>query len=474
MRTPSPNGRRVRASGERNLFAVRRCGVPAHRARDLSEFGNWGLPILEKVLEAEGGEPYWFKTGDGPVRPEKVLERFAHQQLERAYANYDALAVASQEQEWISLKWEIEEMRRHSELAGYVITEFTDPELGVQRPASTWAATPRCSTIALAEVQAQDILIPRLNSRTALWAGERTTLSLAFSCFSGSVAAGGTISWSVEETITRSAAAHPDVHALTGVIPVSLDGEEPNFGTYGIGQIAFAAPAVETPAKVVLRLILRDAEGKVLARNTQAVVFLPAALRAFGQGTDLRLHDPLASTPDLASTLTSLGFVLGSADDAPILATRWGRRSGAAGAGRWQSAPAGKRTESLTLAGGLNFGLSDRDHNGWWGRLVLLENLVRPVRLPDASLDRSFRLRVQERRPETRHHRPLPGEHPLRAVLRLAARRRRPGSPPAHRQRPTGHLDLRPPAQPRHGSRRHRPAKRPVGHRDDINCQRDL
>ena len=38
----------------------------------VSEFGNWGLPILEKVLEAEGGEPYWFKTGDGPVRPESL------------------------------------------------------------------------------------------------------------------------------------------------------------------------------------------------------------------------------------------------------------------------------------------------------------------------------------------------------------------------------------------------------------------
>ncbi|MCW3051479.1 MAG: hypothetical protein JWN14_649, partial [Chthonomonadales bacterium] len=50
----------------------------------LSEFGNWGLPLLENVLEAEGGEPYWFKTGDGPVRPDLVLERFEKQGLDRA------------------------------------------------------------------------------------------------------------------------------------------------------------------------------------------------------------------------------------------------------------------------------------------------------------------------------------------------------------------------------------------------------
>ncbi|HEV2473267.1 MAG TPA: glycoside hydrolase family 2 TIM barrel-domain containing protein, partial [Chthonomonadales bacterium] len=92
----------------------------------ISEFGNWGLPHYSAILDQDGKEPYWFRTGEGPAQPAKVLERFALQRLDRTFANYDALADASQEQEWLSLKWEIEEMRSHPEVAGYVITEFTD------------------------------------------------------------------------------------------------------------------------------------------------------------------------------------------------------------------------------------------------------------------------------------------------------------------------------------------------------------
>lgn len=354
----------------------------------LSEFGNWGLPILEKVLEAEGGEPYWFKTGDGPVRPEKVLERFAEQKLERAFSNYDALAVASQEQEWISLKWEIEEMRRHSELAGYVITEFTDLNWECNGLLDM-GRNPKVFHHRLSDVQAQDILIPRLSPRTAFWAGEQATLSLVFSCFTGRAIAGGTVVWEVEETITRNATAPVGtLSGLQGVMPVSLDGEETEFGSYSIGEIMFTAPQVEAATKVVLRLILRDAAGNEVTRNTQTVVFVPAALRTFGQGTGLRLHDPLASVANLSTTLTSLGFALGDPADAPVLATKWDEDLA-----RWVQ-EGGKalllagEPESLTLAGGLGFGLTDREHNGWWGdwcsSKIWFDNSLFPT-LPDIA-----------------------------------------------------------------------------------------
>lgn len=333
----------------------------------LSEFGNWGLPLLERVLEAEDGEPYWFKTGTGPVRPDKVLERFEGQGLARAYADYDALAVASQEQQWISLKWEIEEMRRHPEISGYVITEFTDLNWECNGLLDM-GRNPKVFHRRLAEVQAQDILIPRLSPRTAFWAGERAALSLTFSCFTGCAVAGGSVSWEVRETLCRVPGVPTRLAAaLQGVMPISLDGEEPEFGSYAIGQIAFTAPQVEAATKVVLQLILRDAAAKELARSTQTVVFVPSALRTFGQGESLHLHDPLASVSGLPATLTSLGFTLTASMDAPVLATKWDDDLA-----RWVQA--GGRAlllagepQSLTLAGGLGFGLTDRDLNGYWG-----------------------------------------------------------------------------------------------------------
>ena len=333
----------------------------------LSEFGNWGLPLLEKVLEAEGGEPYWFKTGDGPVRPEKVLERFTAQKLERAFADYDALAVASQEQEWISLKWEIEEMRRHSELAGYVITEFTDLNWECNGLLDM-GRNPKVFHHRLSDVQAQDILIPRLGPRTALWAGERATLALAFSCYSGRPVAGGSISWEVEKVTYRGSETRSSaLETLHGVVPVSLDGEEPEFGSYALGQISLIAPPVEAATKVLLRLILRDAAGKELARNTQSAVFMPAALRTFGQGAKLHLHDPLPSIPGLDMTLTSLGFTLYSPAEAPILATKWDAELAQRVQAGGKALLAAGHPESLTQTGGLGFGLTDRNANGWWG-----------------------------------------------------------------------------------------------------------
>ena len=333
----------------------------------LSEFGNWGLPILERVLEAEGGEPYWFKTGDGVVRPEKVLERFSAQKLERAFDNYDALAVASQEQEWISLKWEIEEMRRHSKMAGYVITEFTDVNWECNGLLDM-GRNPKVFHRRLADVQAQDVLIPRLGPRTALWEGESAALALSFSCFSGRSVKGGSVSWEVEETISRGPLPETcSLVGLRGVVSVALEEDEPQFGSYKIGDILITAPPIETATKTVLRLILRNAEGEELARNTQAIVFVPAMLKTFGLGTKLHLYDPLSSVGNPREALVSLGFTPALPSEALILATKWD-----AELARWVQA-GGKALllaedpASLTLSGGLGFGLTDRETNGWWG-----------------------------------------------------------------------------------------------------------
>jgi hypothetical protein len=326
----------------------------------LSEFGNWGLPRVDNILEAEGGEPYWFKTGNGATRPSGVMERFTQQGLGRVYADYNALAIASQEQEWLSLKWEIEEMRRHSEVAGYVITEFTDVNWECNGLLDM-GRNPKVFHHRMRDVQAQDILIPRLSPRTAFWEGETAALAITFSCFSGRSVVGGKLIWEVEDC--------PD---LKGEEPGRLGGgmeTEPYYGSYPIGQIWITAPSVPNPVKRSIQVVLTDARGEVVARTTQNIVFVPAGRRAVGRGKTVWLYDPLGSVIGLSSLLTGIGCRVTSQPEqgAVGLVTRWDPTVSAFLHAGGKAVLVATHTRSITIASGLGVRLLERNTNGWWG-----------------------------------------------------------------------------------------------------------
>ncbi|MGQ9454872.1 MAG: glycoside hydrolase family 2 protein [Armatimonadota bacterium] len=97
----------------------------------LSEFGNWGLPRLSNLARVYGREdPWWFGTGRSPsleaTSPAGVQDRFKEYHLDRIFGTIDSLADALQDQEWLALKYQIEELRKRESIVGYVITEFTD------------------------------------------------------------------------------------------------------------------------------------------------------------------------------------------------------------------------------------------------------------------------------------------------------------------------------------------------------------
>ncbi len=326
----------------------------------ISEFGNWGLPHIDHILEAEGGEPYWFKTGDGAARPRAVLERFARQQLGRVFHDYNALADASQEQEWLSLKWEIEEMRRHPQVAGYVITEFTDLNWECNGLLDM-ARHPKVFHKRLKEIQEQDVLIPRLSPRTSFWEGETAALSVSFSCFSGTSVVGGTLEWDVE-----------GIDGLGGEEPVRLMGgleTEPACGSYPIAQIWISAPHVPAPSKHVVRLTLRDAGGAVIARNSQNIVFAPASSRTLGKGRTVWLYDPLGSAIGLSSLLTGIGCRIVAQPEPGVLGlvTRWDPAVSGFLRDGGRAVLVATHTKSITIASGLGVRLLERNTNGWWG-----------------------------------------------------------------------------------------------------------
>jgi hypothetical protein len=95
----------------------------------VSEFGNWGLPDPAQIQE-RGRDPWWFETGhewgDGIVYPHHMRERFHYWGLDRTFGTFERFLHASQEHMARSLAYEIATMRLHPQIAGYVITEFTD------------------------------------------------------------------------------------------------------------------------------------------------------------------------------------------------------------------------------------------------------------------------------------------------------------------------------------------------------------
>jgi hypothetical protein len=95
-----------------------------------SEFGNWGLPDPEQLKDGDGNEPWWFETGhdwgEGIMYPHGIENRFADWSLDRAFGDLSRFVEAAQWQQYRALKYQIELMRQRPELAGYVITAFTD------------------------------------------------------------------------------------------------------------------------------------------------------------------------------------------------------------------------------------------------------------------------------------------------------------------------------------------------------------
>ncbi|AEH38591.1 glycoside hydrolase family 2 protein [Halopiger xanaduensis] len=97
----------------------------------VSEFGTWGLGDIAAVEDAYDGEPPWFDyefLPEGLKRPAGYRERFADSALAEAFDDLEALAEAWQRRQLRSNKDVIEQMRARDEIAGYVLTEFSDIE----------------------------------------------------------------------------------------------------------------------------------------------------------------------------------------------------------------------------------------------------------------------------------------------------------------------------------------------------------
>ncbi|HET9589414.1 MAG TPA: glycoside hydrolase family 2 TIM barrel-domain containing protein, partial [Anaerolineales bacterium] len=230
----------------------------------VSEFGNWGLPDVEKLQAGNGGTaPWWFDTGlewgDGIVYPHGIEQRFRAYHLDRVFPSLAALTEASQRLQYDALKFEIENIRSHASIQGYVITEFTDLHWESNGLLDMYRA-PKVHFSLLRKFNVDDVLIP-VWERLAYSSGETCEMKILFSHYSAAEIKEARLKWKVESGRSSTSGELSIVKCAS-------------FGVTDLGAVVFEAPQVERPAKAILKLDLISG-GNVIASNEQEIYVFP-------------------------------------------------------------------------------------------------------------------------------------------------------------------------------------------------------
>ncbi len=252
-----------------------------HEPLVCSEFGVWGLPHPAEV-KVGGQEPWWMETGatwgEGTAYPHGVEHRFEQMSLGRVFGSFPAFIEAVQGYQLMNLKYQIEVMRAHASIQGYVVTELTDVHwesnglMDMNRNLRSFA--PRFA----AEANAEICLVPRLRRHSA-----RTGEELAFPVLvstGGATLSGSELRWRAE--------------GAEGVLPV------PDAGpcqAVPAGTVALAVPP--GPSRTLSVELSLVQGGQEVARNTvEVAVHAPRAAR---------LPTVAARDPELAAWLAAGG-----------------------------------------------------------------------------------------------------------------------------------------------------------------------
>jgi len=261
----------------------------------VSEFGVWGLPD-PKQIQLDGAEPWWMETGatwgDGVAYPHGIENRFATLQLDKVFGSFDRFIDQAQGYQFANLKYEIESIRSHAAIQGYVITEFTDVHwesnglLDMNRNPRRFAAD-------FAKVNAEVVLVPEI-ARYSGWSGETLAIGIGVSSGGGALPE-GVIDWQAEGVSGRITV--PSIAALE-----VWRGE------------ALRLPLPVTGDNRMIDLVLRySAGGQVRAESVVPVALYHARAQ---------VHPKVAAPDDLHPWLTALGVPIVDADEAEIHVTQ--------------------------------------------------------------------------------------------------------------------------------------------------------
>jgi hypothetical protein len=251
----------------------------------VSEFGNWGLPKLPEVT------PWWFDRDFGGrevTHPGGLLDRFQQYQFNTLFADYNALAEETQWHQFISLKHEIESMRRRGEIQGYVITGMTDIHWEVNGLLDMWR-NPKVFAQELKKLQEPDLVLVDA-SRQNFLSGGRIELQTLVSHYSNRELKGARVRW-----MTGSAGGQFEIAEPVPSAAVTM-----------LEKIAFDAPVVTTGGPDHLHIEIRTRQGALLADNDYQLFIYPRPAPV--SDVPLHLHDPLGTLPELKERLQQAGY----------------------------------------------------------------------------------------------------------------------------------------------------------------------
>ena len=271
----------------------------------LSEFGGWGLPRLDRMLEHHGSEPWWFGTGQGYYRPSGLGRRFQRYGLDALWSTVDELADATQWHQFDALQAQIGAMRRHASIAGYVVTELSDAYWeanGVLDP----MRGPKVYHDRFREINAADV-IGITADRRDVWAGEPVAGSVFLSSFAAEEARAGTVSWRLEVDGAEPLTGEMDLPAW------------PRFGVAAVGRLAVNTPPVTRPSDGWLTLTAQDDRGRTRCESRMRFAILPP-LGVGGATLAVAVADPL-NIWGVADRIRALGMQVVPRAEAQVLVT---------------------------------------------------------------------------------------------------------------------------------------------------------
>lgn len=230
----------------------------------VSEFGNWGLPNIQKLREYYEGDPWWFESGldwaDGVVYPHGIEERFEKYGLDKIFSSMQELSSISQKLQFTALKNQIEQIRRYTTIQGYVVTELTDVHWECNG-LMDMLRTPKEHFDQFSDINNDDVLIP-IWQRLVFSSTETGLIKFIFSHYSEVPVIDAKFNWKMvdSKSVINSGA----------IENINCD----SYQVMEIGEVGFLCPDVEIPTRIRLMFNLVDKE-KVISKSHLELIILP-------------------------------------------------------------------------------------------------------------------------------------------------------------------------------------------------------
>jgi len=230
----------------------------------VSEFGNWGLPNIQKLKEYYDGEPWWFESGldwaNGVVYPHGIEDRFDNYGLSKVFPSLQELSFVSQKMQSDALKYQIEQIRRYSNIKGYVVTELTDVHWECNG-LMDMLRNPKKQFDQFSEINNDDILIP-IWERLVYSSTETGLFKFIFSHYSSIPVIDAIFNWKMMES--------KSVIECGQIKNINCD----SYQVIEIGELEISCPEIKSPTRFTLMFDL-IVEGKMIAKNHLELIILP-------------------------------------------------------------------------------------------------------------------------------------------------------------------------------------------------------